>query len=197
MNTETKSSRLFQNVFLEKLTHVHHNTPLFLFIPAIVGSLFFARGFGLSASFLLLGLLGGLLNWTLFEYFLHRFVFHYEPKSSWGKRFHYLFHGIHHDFPNEKDRLVMPPVTSIPIAILLFGLHMGLLRAYGLPLYAGFLAGYLYYEFVHYSVHHKKKNGLTFFETQRKNHLTHHFKDASNRFGVTSPFWDHVFGTHR
>lgn len=198
MTTEAKSSRLFQNNLLERLTHVHHNTPLFIYVPVILLALFYAK---LEMEVTNLGLLAGagigLLNWTLFEYGLHRFVFHYEPKSAWGKRFHYLFHGIHHDFPNEKDRLVMPPAGSIPISAVVFTLHLLFFSTFGLPMVAGFLAGYLYYEFVHYSVHHKKKTGWLWKERQRRDHLTHHFKDAENRFGVTSPLWDIVFGTEK
>lgn len=198
MEIQTSSSRLFQNDFLERLTHVHHNTPLFIYIPVILVVLASAYFYSkVTLSWLVGGFVWGILNWTLFEYFLHRFVFHYEPKTDWGKRFHYLFHGIHHDFPEQKDRLVMPPVSSIPISAAVFGLHYLLLGSAGFPLYAGFTAGYLYYEFVHYSVHHKKKSGWTWNDTQRKNHLTHHFKDADNRFGVTSPLWDFVFGTEK
>lgn len=198
MATQVNSSRLFQNALLERLTHVHHNTPFFIYIPIIIAVLALAY-FSLQVTALwLVGGFGiGILSWTLFEYGLHRFVFHYEPKTDWGKRFHYLFHGIHHDFPTEKDRLVMPPVSSIPISFVVFGLHYLLVGATGFPLYAGFLAGYLYYEFVHYSVHHKKKTSLLWSESQRRDHLTHHFKDAGNRFGVTSPLWDFVFGTQK
>ncbi len=198
MNTEAKSSRLFQNDLVERLTHVHHNTPFFIYIPIIAFILLAAIGkWELSPGSIIGGFLLGLFNWSWFEYGLHRFVFHYEPKTDWGKRFHYLFHGIHHDFPNEKDRLVMPLVPSIGISVVVFSIHYGLGGIVGLLFYAGFLAGYLYYEFVHYSVHHKKKAGLVWFDAQRKDHLTHHFKDAENRFGVTSPLWDFVFGTYR
>lgn len=198
METQAKSSRLFQNPLLERLTHVHHNTPFFLYIPIMVGVLLYGcLAAGLSLGWVLGGFLLGLFNWTWFEYGLHRFVFHYEPKSAWGKKLAYLFHGIHHDFPMEKDRLVMPPLASLMIATPLFTLHYGLFGAGGLSPFVGFLAGYLYYELVHYSVHHKKTTDWSWNNTQRKNHLNHHFKDADHRFGVTSPLWDLVFGTYR
>lgn len=195
---QTHSTKLFENILLERLTHVHHNTPLFIFSPVILASLFaslFARHLGewtTAACFL-----WGVLNWSLFEYLLHRFVFHYEPTSGFGKKMAYLFHGIHHAFPNEADRLVMPPVTSIPLAAAVFGVHYTLAGSKGFPLFAGFLAGYLYYEFVHYSVHHKKRPSALWKEPQRKNHLLHHFKEPEGRFGVTSPLWDFVFRTYR
>ncbi|MDP2599571.1 MAG: sterol desaturase family protein [Deltaproteobacteria bacterium] len=197
MQASQKSSRLFENDFLESLTHVHHNTPLFLYTPVIVLSIFF--GFKMTAASVAGGvglIVFGFLNWTLFEYWMHRFLFHYQPKTKMGERFVYLFHGIHHDFPNEKDRLVMPTLTSIAIGLVVFALHYGLAGPKGLFLYAGFLVGYLYYEFVHYAVHNRKiKFGWT--EWQRKNHLKHHFQDSENRFGVSTPLWDYVFRTYR
>ncbi|MBI4124623.1 MAG: sterol desaturase family protein [Deltaproteobacteria bacterium] len=198
MELQEKSSRLFQSDFWERTTHVHHNTPFFIYIPIMIGVLLYTRLTGdVATAWISSGFVLGMFNWTWFEYVLHRFVFHYEPKSEWGRRFHYLFHGIHHDFPGEKDRLVMPPLAGLMIAVPVFGLHYGLLESWGLPLFAGFLAGYLYYEFVHYSVHHKKKIGWSWTGEQRKNHLNHHFKDAGRRFGVTSPLWDFVFGTYQ
>lgn len=193
-----KSTRLFESNFLERLTHVHHNTPLFIFVPVIVATTIYSLFGAHLPSATVLGLLAyGLLNWTFFEYILHRYVFHYEPKSNFGKRIAYLFHGVHHDFPGEADRLVMPPVSSIPLAAAVFGINYALAGEASFPMFAGFLIGYLYYEFVHYSVHHKKKTTLGWSEPQRKNHLQHHFKDHTLRFGVTSPLWDFIFGTYR
>src|SRR5438034_1200529 len=64
----------------------------------------------------------GILLWTLIEYLIHRYIFHYEPKTRWGKQLHFVIHGVHHDYPNDARRLVMPPVISIPLAFLFFGL---------------------------------------------------------------------------
>ena len=58
----------------------------------------------------------GVLVWTLLEYIIHRYVFHYEPKSRLGKQFHFIVHGVHHDYPNDARRLVMPPSISLPLA---------------------------------------------------------------------------------
>ena len=60
------------------------------------------------------------------EYLLHRFVFHLEPDSRWGRRLHFIIHGVHHDFPHDPMRLVMPPSVSIPLAIAFwFGFRRG------------------------------------------------------------------------
>src|SRR5438445_8588866 len=66
----------------------------------------------------------GVLLWTLIEYLIHRYVFHYQPKTRLGKRLHYIIHGVHHDYPNDARRLVMPPSISVPLAFLFFGLFL-------------------------------------------------------------------------
>ena len=57
---------------------------------------------------------GGYGLWTLTEYWIHRSVFHLEPKSRLGGRLHWIFHGVHHDHPNDPRRLVMPPIVTGP-----------------------------------------------------------------------------------
>src|SRR4029077_4993928 len=91
----------------------------------------------------------GVLVWSLSEYLLHRFVFHYEPTQPWLQRVWYLIHGVHHEQPQCKTRLVMPPILSIPLAFLFYGLFALVVGAlFRLPLlvgpsFAGFLTGYL------------------------------------------------------
>ena len=93
--------------------------------------------------------------WTLTEYWLHRLVFHWEPDNAFGRRMHFIIHGIHHDHPNDKMRLVMPPSVSIPLAALFFFAFWADLRhAAAFPLFAGFILGYLFYDYTHYYVHH-------------------------------------------
>ena len=58
----------------------------------------------------------GCFAWTFAEYVLHRWVFHWTNDAAWGKRVHFLLHGVHHEFPNDSDRLVMPLPTSVPLA---------------------------------------------------------------------------------
>src|SRR5579872_874721 len=108
-----ESVRMFKSTFLELFTHTHWSVPLFLYLP-LVGFLLF-RSLNTFGTPLLkvIGLVcGGIFAWTLTEYLLHRFVFHYEPKSEIGKRLHFLIHGVHHDYPNDSLRLVMPPLVS-------------------------------------------------------------------------------------
>ncbi|GAB2220336.1 hypothetical protein Droror1_Dr00007981 [Drosera rotundifolia] len=61
-------------------------------------------------------------------------------------------------------------------------------------LLGGSLLGYLAYDLVHYYIHAAKANNVLI-RRFKKHHLLHHYKDQSKGFGVTSPFWDHVFST--
>ncbi len=168
-------------------------------VPAVLWLLFRAvrnERLGLGADLALLA--GGVLAWTFLEYVLHRWVFHFRPSeaSEWQRDLSFLIHGVHHDYPYDPDRLVMPPVISGIIAV-----------AVGLPLhalvgsdafdaaFAGLVAGYLWYDLTHYAVHHLPQH-TAFGRLQRRNHYVHHFKRPEQLFGVTTPLWDLVFRTY-
>jgi dihydroceramide fatty acyl 2-hydroxylase len=147
----------------------------------------------LPAWAIVLACLAGVLSWTLAEYVLHRYVFHWTNDTSWGKRIHFLLHGVHHEFPNDKDRLVMPLPTSIPLALIFFTLfHILLGPRWGEPFFAGFVVGYLFYDGTHYYVHHFIPT-TRWGKFLRRHHLTHHHADHHGGFGVSSPLWDLVF----
>ena len=130
------------------------------------------------------------------EYWLHRTVFHFEPDHPLGRRLHFIIHGVHHDHPNDRMRLVMPPSASLPAGR---RLPAPLPRRRSAPrtgcaFSAGFLFGYLVYDMTHYHLHHHKpKTRLG--KRLREQHMRHHFQDHDTGFGVSSPVWDHVFGT--
>lgn len=142
--------------------------------------------------------LAGLLAWTLLEYVLHRFVFHFEPDpaSEAQRDLAYLVHGVHHDWPYDRDRLVMPPVVAAVIALAV-GLPLrALLGPHLFPgAFAGLVAGYVWYDLTHFAVHHLKQR-TALGRLQRRNHLVHHFAQPDARFGVTTPLWDLCFGTY-
>ena len=140
-------------------------------------------------------LVGGYLFWTLTEYWLHRIVFHFEPEKGIGARLHWIIHGVHHDHPNDPMRLVMPPALSVPLAaVFVYGFYLVIGSPGFLPFGAAFLAGYLGYDMLHYHVHHHRpKSALG--KRLRELHMRHHFQDHERGYGVSAPFWDHVFGT--
>jgi sterol desaturase/sphingolipid hydroxylase (fatty acid hydroxylase superfamily) len=137
----------------------------------------------------------GIVGWSLTEYLLHRFVFHFRPDTGWGRRLHFIIHGVHHDHPHDPMRLVMPPSVSVPLALLVFLLLRALVGpAWSLPFFAGFLIGYLVYDMAHYHIHHHR-SGDRLSLALRRYHYRHHFQQSDRGFGVTSPLWDKVFGT--
>jgi sterol desaturase/sphingolipid hydroxylase (fatty acid hydroxylase superfamily) len=196
--------RLFQSDFLEFFTHIHPAVIVALWLPVIVAFLVYGivrRPAGLWGTLAIpLGLAAGLFLWTLAEYVLHRFVFHFRPRNARQERVSFLVHGVHHAQPKDKTRLVMPPAVSIPLALLFFGLFwlvLGVaLGAYHwiAPTFAGFLAGYLAYDLIHYATHHiRMRRGVG--KALVRHHMQHHGKLWDKHYGVSSPLWDVVFRT--
>jgi sterol desaturase/sphingolipid hydroxylase (fatty acid hydroxylase superfamily) len=146
------------------------------------------------ASFIGWALLG-VLCWTLAEYLFHRFVFHWVPDVSWGPRVHFFAHGVHHDWPDDRWRLVMPPVVSLVLGAAFHALARLLLGDRGIPWFVGFAGGYVVYDLTHYAIHHVRGPVPRWFARIRAHHLRHHFRDPTRGFGVTSALWDRVFGT--
>ena len=197
ISRSSDSTRMFESDLMETLSRVHPATPLVIYIPLIAGSLYFAHSWmQLSARFIAELFVLGLAIWTLLEYVIHRYVFHYEPTSRIGKQFHFIAHGVHHDYPNDAKRLVMPPAVSIPLAILFYGVFYLAFRAAAPAVWAGFVAGYVCYDGIHYAIHHfPMKAGI--WSRLKQHHLRHHFHDDHAGYGVSSPLWDYVFRTHR
>src|ERR1044072_6479372 len=189
------SPQLFESEFLNFFSRVHPATPALIFGPVIVAMGWLGADEGLAAWKPVLLSLGGIGLGTLTECWLPRLVFHWEPDNAFGRRMHFIIHGIHHDHPNDKLRLVMTPAVSIPLAALFFGafvLIFGTPAAY--PLFAGFILGYLAYDYTHYYVHHFVPRS-TLGKRLREQHMRHHFQDHRYGFGVSSPLWDAVFRT--
>lgn len=191
-----ESIRIFKNPVLESMTHVHPIIPLLLWTPFVIFLVYrsyFALGY--THFEMIICAISGLLIWTLTEYLLHRFVFHLKPIGPLTKRFVFLFHGLHHDDPNDPTRLVMPPVPAILIMALIWGFFSLFIPAYYLSGFmAFFTVGYLCYDYIHYATHHFKMTGRVG-RYLKKFHLQHHFRHEKAKYGVSSPLWDYVFRT--
>ena len=189
------SATLFSNPVLERISRTHISIPISLFLAIASISMYY----GLVATSIPIGLglvffLFGTLTFTFVEYMMHKYFFHMEPDTPLKDKLQYNVHGVHHDYPKDKDRLAMPPFVSAAYAAilyLLFTLLMGDFALYFLP---GFLLGYAGYLGVHYVVHvfYPPKN---FLKILWVNHAIHHYKDPDAAFGVSSPLWDYLFGT--
>lgn len=190
------SPRLFESDLLDKLSRVHHLTPVILYVPIVLGLLVYSLTLN-SFGLVLLGVIIGYLGWTLTEYFGHRYLFHtvFPLPFGLGPRFQFLIHGVHHIYPNDPLRLVMPPLLSAPIMLialvcsrLIFG------ATFAWPALAGFIAGYVIYDCVHFWTHHGQPKS-DFARFVKRLHMLHHFRDAEKGFGVHAIWWDYVFGT--
>ena len=193
-------ARLFQNPLLEALTKTHPLVIWGMYIPIMVVMLYYAAtafghpGWTVPALFF-----AGMVFWTFFEYIMHRFVYHFVSENKYVKRFVYIFHANHHEYPRDTERLFLPPVPSILIASILFTAMYYTLRLLPLPgmvfaFYPGFLLGYLLYASMHYAIH-AWKPPFKWMKPLWRNHHLHHYKEHEKGFGVSSTMWDHVFGT--
>lgn len=96
----------------------------------------------------------------------------------------------------DKYRLVMPPALFVVLALPFWQLKQFLFhyhQSMGLAVFCGGIFGYITYDLTHYFLHHQ--NLPLWYKQLKKYHLAHHFLDYENGFGVTSRFWDTVFGT--
>jgi sterol desaturase/sphingolipid hydroxylase (fatty acid hydroxylase superfamily) len=195
VSNKNESIRMFESDFMEFFSHVHPAIPLVVYLPLMTYMLYLVlMERGIPAAIVAGLFVTGILIWSLVEYTMHRWVFHYEPKSRWGQRLHFMLHGVHHDYPNDASRLVMPPAVSLPLAVAFYALFWCFFGRYTPAPFAGLLAGYLFYDMLHYATHHfPMKRGVWLW--LKKYHMRHHYQNDEVGYGVTSPLWDYVLGT--
>ena len=189
------SAHMFKNPVLEKLSRTHISIPIVMFI--LVGG--YALYYGITTSpvsFITGALLviAGFFSFTLVEYLMHRYLYHMLPTNKIKDKVQYTIHGVHHDYPKDKDRLALPPFITGLYALILYLVFTFLMGDYALYFLPGFLIGYALYLGVHYMVHayQPPKN---FLKVLWVNHAIHHYKDPDVAFGVSVPIWDYIFGT--
>ncbi len=190
------SKQLFENSVLEKLTRTHISVPLIIF-GVYAGLLLYWNmvhtTISMGTTILLFWM--GFIFFTLFEYLMHRFVFHMDTYSKWREKVQYIIHGVHHEFPKDKQRLAMPPLLSITIATVLLLFFQLIMGDYTFSFLPGFITGYSYYLTVHYLVH-AHQPPKNFLKILWVNHSIHHYKEDEHvLYGVSSPLWDYLFGT--
>ena len=144
--------RLFKSNFMEFFTHISPVTifvvwlpvAVFFMVKAVQGAIVAGAWWQIPAAIVI-----GLLAWSLTEYLMHRFVFHFKPRSPFQERASFLFHGVHHAQPQLKTRLVMPLPVSIPLALVMYGLFYLVLvvilktQLWLMPMFSAFILGYL------------------------------------------------------
>jgi 4-hydroxysphinganine ceramide fatty acyl 2-hydroxylase len=189
-----KQAPIFAHPVLEKLAQSSLRSILLL--DTVLVFFFIWAGFywGNLHPIQLFGILIGLVMWTLMEYLLHRFAFHYEPKSEQVKKRLYPLHAFHHDYPADKDHLFMPPLANVMITFTLFGLSYLVMGPLAWFFTTGLILGYMVYSTMHYAIH-TIKPPFPFLKVLWRNHQLHHHRFPDRAFGVSSPFWDIVLGT--
>ncbi|MDB5136498.1 MAG: fatty acid hydroxylase [Mucilaginibacter sp.] len=195
VSNSQESVRMFKSNLLESLSKVHFLVPVFIFMPVILFCIYRALVqvnipiFTFFELFIL-----GVFIWTFVEYIMHRFVFHYAPPNKpWAQRMHFIFHGVHHDYPSDAKRLVLPPSVSIPLAAIFYFLFNTILPAnYIFGFFPGFILGYLFYDISHYAIHHFNFKG-SIWKKIKQHHMLHHYQDPDKGYGVSSPLWDKIF----
>jgi len=216
VNNDDASCRMFKADWIESLSHVRPWVPHVISVPVIASAAVVALRADTAGRTAVL-ILGGLLFWSLTEYVIHRLLFHPPPwieddtrrivallgpgdavitaLPTLRHRFYFLVHGVHHDYPNDSTRLVMPPSVSIPLAAAFFMLFRVMLGWSGaLAAFSGFASGYLAYDTIHFVVHHASGRSALARRWKRR-HFRHHYADSSRDFGVSSPLWDIVLRT--
>ncbi len=189
------TTRLFSNQVLEKITRTNTVVPVTIFSVFSIALLYLASvNATISLWSGILVFLSGWFTFTLVEYLTHKYFFHMLPNTKLKEKIQYAFHGVHHDYPKDKDRLAMPPLVSILIGIVLFYISRLLMGDFAFTFLPGFMTGYALYLTIHYAVHayQPPKN---FLRVLWVNHGIHHYKDHERAFGVTSPLWDYIFRT--
>jgi sterol desaturase/sphingolipid hydroxylase (fatty acid hydroxylase superfamily) len=187
-------ARLFKSDYLEIMTKTHPLVIYSMYLPVIGLMLYYGASYkGLAVGQEILLFVSGALVWSLFEYFMHRHLFHMIVEHPRAQRFVYTMHGVHHEFPRDKERLFMPPVPSLIIASIIFGIMHLLMGVNALAFFPGFLFGYLMYGSMHYAIHAFAPP--KYLKALWRNHHLHHYKSPDKGFGVSSVLWDVIFRT--
>jgi sterol desaturase/sphingolipid hydroxylase (fatty acid hydroxylase superfamily) len=185
--------RLFRDDRLEKLTVFSPRA----FALTWLGVLAFASyaGWGTVDVPTATGLLFiGVVLWTLYEYVMHRFVFHLKLRSEFGRWVIFLMHGNHHVDPTDNDRNLMPPVVSLVLLGSFWCVFLLILGKAGSVVFVGFAIGYVLYDSVHYACHQFPMRGPVLGRL-RRHHIRHHYARQEGNYAITAIFWDGVFGT--
>ncbi len=192
-----QTPRLFKNNILEMLTRTPPSVVIIIYLPIVIWLLWYSivkAEVGVWQSTLLFIL--GAPVWTFTEYWLHRTIMHWVPNKSWGERMHFWVHGIHHHWPHDPYRLVMPPTVSITLFLFFLGFFWILFGKFAWAFQAGFTFGYIIYDLSHYFYHHAKPR-QNWLKSLQHHHLQHHFSPKYDdiHYSITVPMWDKLFGT--
>lgn len=191
------SPQLFGNKYLDALTRTHIAIPVTMFFVYAIGLIWYTKVATELSNATVAGVFFlGWLAFTYVEYQVHKRLYHMDHGHSSEKRkeMAYKLHGVHHDYPKDKQRLAMPPIMSLTIGTVLLLIFELVMNKFAFSFTAGFVTGYAAYLIVHYCVHiYRPPNN--FLKALWTNHAIHHYQDDTIMLGVSSPLWDYIFGS--
>jgi sterol desaturase/sphingolipid hydroxylase (fatty acid hydroxylase superfamily) len=194
-----RGMRLFDHPVLDWMSRVNPLLPGIVWGLVVAAFIAYGLADGVAWRNAIWLLAAGYVLWNFAEYVLHRAIFHWRPRGKRMRRIYYYVHEHHHRY-QEWDRLLAPPLMSLPIFVLvLAALYLTIAMPFGLGpmsiVFGGFGIGYLIYDYTHLYIHFAKpKTRLGRF--LRKCHLQHHFARPDRWFGISCPWIDYLMGTH-
>ncbi len=188
-------AQIFKSQYLEYLTKTHPLVIWVIYLPVVISLPYYAfiKNF-IAPWHIVLIFLTGIFVWTFFEYVMHRFIFHWISDNPRARKIAYIIHGNHHEFPRDRQRLFMPPLPSITIACIIFLFFYVTMNSLAFVFFPGFMLGYLLYGTMHYAIH-SWRPPFKWMKPIWRNHHLHHYKSDAMGFGVSTHFWDKIFGT--
>ncbi len=169
--------------------------PFYLYTPITIGmillSIFYVQ---IVWWKILIGFLSAVAFWTIFEYMMHRFFFHWEPKGKFWKKLLYTIHHGHHDYPNDSRLMLVGPIVSLPAFLIIWALVYLVVGHHAHSFMAGMASCYMFYDWLHYASHNYNfKN--SFFQKLKIHHMRHHYENNDKNFAFTTLIWDIIMKT--
>ena len=191
--------RLFDDPILDWMSRVNPILPALVWGTLSTAAILYGFDHGVTWPHALWMMAAGYLLWNVAEYLLHRWIFHFRPRTKRWRRIYYYVHEHHHRY-QEWDRLLAPPLMSLPVFVLVFGLlyltiGMTVNLAPMFVVLGGFGVGYLVYDYTHLYIHFARPK-TAWGRFLRHCHLQHHFARPDRWFGISCPWIDYLMGTH-
>lgn len=185
--------RLFRNPWLERLTVI--SLGVFAALWGVLLPVIAAIGFWIAPTMWAVPLMiAGVFTWTLTEYALHRFVFHFQPRSPVLQQVIFVIHANHHADANDPLRNLMPPIVSVPVGLAIWALSVWALGLEGTWFLLGFMGGYVVYDLVHFACHQFPMKGRMG-RMLKTHHMRHHHLKVDGNYAITGMIWDRIFST--
>ncbi len=185
--------RLFRSDWLERFTVITPAGFLATWFCILALVLWLSWGRASVPASVALALLG-LVLWSLYEYAMHRFLFHMRMRTNAGRWLLFVMHGNHHVNPNDRHRNLMPPVASMMLCGSVWLALLLIAGSLGSVIFLGFGLGYVIYDSVHYACHQLPVRGRLM-KQLRRHHIRHHHTGHDGNYAITAIFWDRLFGT--